>query len=70
VKIEQAEVEAGSARDGSFRNTRRWLPVTLLLGLLLALMLLVGVQGQGLALASHPPDAILKGDARKLQEDA
>jgi hypothetical protein len=68
VKIEQAEVEAGSARDGSFRNTRRWLPVTLLLGLLLALMLLVGVQGQGLALASHPPDAILKGDARKLQE--
>ena len=69
MKIEQAEVEAGSARDGSFRNARRWLPVgLLLLGVLVALMFLVGVQGQGLALASHPPEAVLKEDARKLQE--
>jgi hypothetical protein len=68
-KIEQAEVEAESARDGPFRNARRWLPVALLgLGLLVALMFLAGVQAQGLALASHPPEAILKEDARKLQE--
>ena len=66
-KIEQAEVEAGSARDGSFRNAQRWLPVALL-GLLVALMFLVGVQAKGLALASHPPEAVLKEDARRLQE--
>jgi hypothetical protein len=70
VKIEQAEVEAGSARDGSFTNAQRWLPmVLLLLGLLVVLMFLAGVQRhEAQALAAHPPDAVLKEEARKLQE--